>query len=58
MSMIGDPPTDLAWLLAHWRDADDAECAILELVITFTDREGYPRSPNSSTGTADDGPHV
>lgn len=42
MSTLGDPRFDLAWLLTYWRDADDPECAIPELVPTFTDREGYP----------------
>nr|WP_222845532.1 phosphotransferase family protein [Natronomonas salsuginis] len=42
MSTLGDPRSDLAWLLTYWRDADDPPCAIPELVPTFTDREGYP----------------
>jgi aminoglycoside phosphotransferase (APT) family kinase protein len=42
MSTLGDPLTDLAWLLAYWQDTDDAECAIPELVPTFAEREGYP----------------
>jgi len=42
MSTLGDPRSDLAWLLTYWRDTDDPPCAIPELVPTFTDREGYP----------------
>jgi aminoglycoside phosphotransferase (APT) family kinase protein len=42
LSTLGDPRFDLAWLLTYWRDADDPEPAIPELVPTFTDREGYP----------------
>jgi len=42
MSTLGDPRFDLAWLLTYWRDADDPDPAIPELVPTFTDREGYP----------------
>jgi aminoglycoside phosphotransferase (APT) family kinase protein len=41
MSTLGDPRSDLAWLLTYWRDADDAACAIPELIPTFTDRGSY-----------------
>lgn len=42
MSTLGDPLADLGWLLAFWRNADDPERAIPELVPTFPEREGYP----------------
>jgi len=42
LSTLGDPRFDLGWLLTYWRDADDPDPAIPELVSTFTDREGYP----------------
>jgi aminoglycoside phosphotransferase (APT) family kinase protein len=42
LSTLGDPRFDLGWLLTYWRDADDPEPAIPELVPTFTEREGYP----------------
>lgn len=42
MSTLGDPLTDLSWLLTYWEDSDDDDCAIPELVPTFTRREGYP----------------
>jgi aminoglycoside phosphotransferase (APT) family kinase protein len=41
LSTLGDPLTDLGWLLANWRAADDADPAT-ELVPGFLDREGYP----------------
>lgn len=42
MSTLGDPLTDLSWLLTYWEDAGDEDCAIPELIPTFTRREGYP----------------
>ncbi|TSD08910.1 phosphotransferase family protein [Haloglomus irregulare] len=42
MSTLGDPLTDLSWLLTYWQDADDDDCAIPELIPTFTRQEGYP----------------
>jgi aminoglycoside phosphotransferase (APT) family kinase protein len=42
MSTLGDPLTDLSWLLTYWQDANDNNCAIPELIPTFTRREGYP----------------
>lgn len=42
LSTLGDPLFDLGWLLTYWRDPDDAEPAIPELLPTFTDRDGYP----------------
>jgi aminoglycoside phosphotransferase (APT) family kinase protein len=42
MATLGDPRTDLGWLLSFWRDPDDPEPPLAELLPTFTDREGYP----------------
>ncbi|MEZ3115140.1 phosphotransferase family protein [Halobaculum sp. MBLA0147] len=42
LSTLGDPRTDLGWLLSFWRDPDDPEPAVPELGTTFTEREGYP----------------
>ena len=42
LSTLGDPFTDLGWMLSFWHDADDPEPAIPELYPTFMAREGYP----------------
>jgi len=42
LSALGDPLTDLGWLLAFWRNEGDAERAVPELVPAFTEEEGYP----------------
>jgi len=42
MSTLGDPLTDLGWLLSYWRDPADSPCAIPELIPAFTERDGYP----------------
>lgn len=42
LSTLGDPRFDLAWVLTYWRDADDPEIAIPELIPSFTERPGYP----------------
>lgn len=42
LSTLGDPRADLGYLLAFWRDPDDASPAIPELVPTFTEQEGFP----------------
>jgi aminoglycoside phosphotransferase (APT) family kinase protein len=42
LSTLGDPRTDLGWLLSFWREADDPAPAVPELGTTFTEREGYP----------------
>jgi aminoglycoside phosphotransferase (APT) family kinase protein len=42
MSTLGDPRTDLGWLLSFWRDPGDPEPAIPDLAATFMEREGYP----------------
>ena len=58
MSTLGDPLTDLSWLLTYWEDRDDNDCAIPELIPTFTRREGYPTKADlvdqyeQATGTA------
>jgi aminoglycoside phosphotransferase (APT) family kinase protein len=41
LSTLGDPRTDLGWLLAHWRDPGDP-APVSELNPRFTEREGYP----------------
>ncbi|QLG63512.1 phosphotransferase family protein [Halorarum salinum] len=43
LSTLGDPRTDLGWMLSFWHDPGDPEPAIPELQSTFTAREGYPR---------------
>lgn len=42
MSTLGDPLTDLGWMLSYWRDRKDPEPAVPELTATFMEREGYP----------------
>jgi aminoglycoside phosphotransferase (APT) family kinase protein len=42
LSTLGDPFTDLGWMLSFWHDAGDPEPAIPELYPTFMTREGYP----------------
>jgi aminoglycoside phosphotransferase (APT) family kinase protein len=41
MSTLGDPLTDLGWLLAHWRDENDPHPAIPELQPRFMEKPGY-----------------
>lgn len=42
MSSLGDPLTDLGWLLLFWQDQNDPEPAVPELMPSFTGKEGYP----------------
>jgi aminoglycoside phosphotransferase (APT) family kinase protein len=42
MSTLGDPRTDLGWMLVYWRDAGDPSPLAPEFGPQFTDREGYP----------------
>jgi aminoglycoside phosphotransferase (APT) family kinase protein len=42
MSTLGDPRTDLGWLLAYWRDAGDPAPVSPELTSQFMERRGYP----------------
>jgi aminoglycoside phosphotransferase (APT) family kinase protein len=42
MATLGDPRTDLGWLLSFWHDPDDPEVVLPDLEPTFTAREGYP----------------
>ena len=42
LSTLGDPFTDLGWMLSFWYDTGDPEPAIDELYPTFMAREGYP----------------
>lgn len=42
MSTLGDPLTDLGWLLIYWQDSDATDPPVPELMPTFTGREGYP----------------
>ena len=43
LSTLGDPLTDLGFLLAHWRDPkDEHPPAIPEWTSPHTDRDGYP----------------
>jgi aminoglycoside phosphotransferase (APT) family kinase protein len=41
MSTLGDPRTDLGWLLIFWRDPKDPEPVAPEFEPVFTEREGY-----------------
>ena len=42
MSTLGDPLTDLGWMLSYWRDPKDPEPSVPELTATFMERAGYP----------------
>jgi aminoglycoside phosphotransferase (APT) family kinase protein len=42
LATLGDPLTDLGWLLSFWRDADDPDPVLPELTQRFTEQEGYP----------------
>jgi len=41
MSTLGDPRTDLGWMLSYWRDPKDPEAVLPELTASFMAREGY-----------------
>ncbi|PSQ15866.1 phosphotransferase family protein [Halobacteriales archaeon QS_8_69_26] len=42
MSTLGDPRTDLGWMLSYWRDPKDEDAVLPDLTPTLTAREGYP----------------
>jgi aminoglycoside phosphotransferase (APT) family kinase protein len=42
LSALGDPHTDLGWLLFFWYESKDPDPAVPELMPTLTAREGYP----------------
>jgi aminoglycoside phosphotransferase (APT) family kinase protein len=42
MSTLGDPFTDLGWLLSYWREEDDPDPPTRSLDQPFITREGYP----------------
>ncbi len=42
LSTLGDPLTDLGWLLLFWQDNTDPEPPIPALTPSFTTRDGYP----------------
>jgi len=42
MSTLGDPRTDLGWLLSFWRDPDDDPAVAEEFLPTFVGHEDYP----------------
>jgi len=42
LSTLGDPLTDLGWLLSFWRDPGDPDPALPGLTPRFMEREGYP----------------
>jgi aminoglycoside phosphotransferase (APT) family kinase protein len=42
MSTLGDPRTDLGWLLAFWRDAADEHPVASELLPSFVEHPDYP----------------
>ncbi|WP_435358926.1 phosphotransferase family protein [Haloarchaeobius sp. DFWS5] len=45
LSTLGDPLTDLGWMLAFWRDPGDPDPAAPGLLDRFPEREGYPSRP-------------
>jgi len=42
MSTLGDPLTDLGWMLSFWRDAGDPDPVSGEFFDAFLENEGYP----------------
>ena len=42
LSTLGDPRTDLGWLLSFWHEPSDPPAVLPEFEPTFTAREGYP----------------
>lgn len=42
LSTLGDPLTDLGWLLLFWQDNTDPEPPIPALTPSFTTRNGHP----------------
>lgn len=42
MSTLGDPFTDLGWMLSYWYEAKDPEPAIPSLAQPFLTHDGYP----------------
>jgi aminoglycoside phosphotransferase (APT) family kinase protein len=42
MSTLGDPRTDLGWLLSFWRDPGDEDPVAEEFLPTFVAHEDYP----------------
>ena len=42
LSTLGDPLTDLGWMLLFWHDEGDPEPAMPNLMSTFMARDGYP----------------
>jgi aminoglycoside phosphotransferase (APT) family kinase protein len=42
LSTLGDPRTDLGWMLSYWRDPGDPEPATPELTSRFMEQPGYP----------------
>jgi aminoglycoside phosphotransferase (APT) family kinase protein len=42
LSTLGDPRTDLGWLLSYWRESKDPAPAVPELTADFMERDGYP----------------
>ena len=41
MSTLGDPFTDLGWMLSYWRDAKDPEPSVPELTAQFMEGEEF-----------------
>lgn len=42
LSTLGDPRTDLGWMLAHWRDEHDPDPAMGEYASRFMEHPDYP----------------
>jgi aminoglycoside phosphotransferase (APT) family kinase protein len=42
LSTLGDPRTDLGWMLSYWRDSGDPEPVTPDLTSRFMERPGYP----------------
>jgi aminoglycoside phosphotransferase (APT) family kinase protein len=42
MATLGDPRSDLGWMLSYWRDEKDPEPAVSEFATTFMENQAYP----------------
>lgn len=42
LAALGDPLTDLGWMLFFWHDGDESAPPVPDLMPTLTAREGYP----------------
>lgn len=42
MSTLGDPLTDLGWMLIYWRESKDPRPPVADLIASFMEQEDYP----------------